>query len=909
MNAFNVAIVGGGPGALAIIDMISGDRLRQLQMNLVGIADLNPSAPGLEKARSLSIYTTQDYHDLFTLEDLSLIIELTGNPFVSRSIRKEAPPAVQVMDHTVARLFWDVLHLEEEKVKVQKQAEERLVSERDQTAAILDNLSDGVLLITEDFRIENVNQICLSQFNVNREEVIGKRCFEVFFCRSEPCEKRFCPLADLSPGHTPTRHKEYSFLRKGNLVYYEADYNQIGAAGGERPRWLITLRDITTRKRLELDLEKSRKRYKDLFQNAREGLAFFNDQGEILEVNYSLGQMLGYTTRELEAMTISDLAVRSTKSILSEHLDGLKVLGFIPVEMEFIGKDGAVLPVECQIRWVHDDKHFQMMTRDLSLKKKLEESMKEYSEKLEKEVEERTRELRLSEKEATRQRKTAEGILHGTPIPMFVLNKDHRIAYWNRACENLTGFSAVEMIGTDRHWEPFFPRKRPLLADLIIDGSLEKIEELYGEMNLRESSVVEGAFEAEHFFPHLGRSGTHLYFNAAPIKDDSGGIQGAIITYQDFSERVRMTEEIKRREAFVQNLIQNSIDGIIATNEEGNIVIFNRGAAEILGYEPAEIIGKMRYQEILSPGTARLVRAGFYGHEYGPVGKIINMEARGKNKAGETIPLRFSGTLLYEKGREVGSVVFIQDLREIHRLQREKEQAQRMAAIGRTVAGLAHYIKNILNGLQGGAYVINSAMSKQDLELVQKGWDMVTRNIDQISNIVLDMLIYSSERKPKYEWVDPRELVDEIVELMADRAHLSRVNLAATSDPGVGKVAMDRRGIHRCLLNLVSNAIDACTLEGIVKGNGRVEIETDKPSGWAVRFRVRDNGTGIDHDTQERLFKDFYTTKGYKGTGLGLPVTYKIAQEHKAKLFFETESGKGTTFTLLLPERRPRNDG
>ncbi|MBW2096424.1 MAG: PAS domain S-box protein [Deltaproteobacteria bacterium] len=903
MNAFNVAIVGGGPGCLAIIDMISSDRLRQLQMNLVGIADINPNAPAFRKAKSLNIYTTQDYHDLFSLENLNLIIELTGNPAVSRALQRETPSAVQVMDHTVARLFWEVLRLEEEKIKAQREGEERLEAERDQTAAILDNLSDGVLLITEDFRIENVNETCLSQFHVTREEVIGQKCFEMFFCRSEPCETTFCPLTDLSPEHAPTRHKEYSFLRQGKRVYYEADYNRLDNVQGDGSRWLITLRDITNRKRLELDLEKSRKRYKDLFQNAREGLAFFDDRGKILEVNFSLGQMLGYTSQELETMTISDLAVGSSKSILQEHLDGLKILGFVPVEMEFVTKDGAILPVECQIRWVQDDKLFQMMTRDLSLKKKLEESMKVYSEKLEKEVEERTRELRKSEKEATRQRKTAEGILHGTPIPMFVLDKDHKIAYWNKACENLTGFPADEMIGTDRHWEPFFPHKRPLLADLIIDGDLQRIQELYRGMHLRKSSIVEGAFEAEHFFSHLGKNGTHLYFNAAPIKDDSGAVQGAIITYQDFSERVRMTEEIKRREAFVQNLIQNSIDGIIATNEKGNIVIFNRGAAEILGYAPAEIIGKMSYQEILSPGTAKLIRAAFYGHDYGPVGKIINMEVQGKNKDGAAIPLRLSGTLLYEAGQEVGSVVFIQDLREIHRLQKEKEQAQRMAAIGRTVAGLAHYIKNILNGLRGGAYVIDSAMSKQDLDLIKKGWDMVERNIDQIGNIVMDMLIYSSERKPQYEWIDPNEIVNDILELMADRAGLSRVALVSELDGEIGKVAMDRMAIHRCLLNLVSNAIDACTLEGIVKGNAQVAIRTDKPPGWGVRFRVTDNGTGIDQETQEKLFKDFYTTKGYKGTGLGLPVTHKIVQEHEGKVFFETEPGKGTTFTLLLPEK------
>jgi signal transduction histidine kinase len=279
------------------------------------------------------------------------------------------------------------------------------------------------------------------------------------------------------------------------------------------------------------------------------------------------------------------------------------------------------------------------------------------------------------------------------------------------------------------------------------------------------------------------------------------------------------------------------------------------------------------------------------------------METGFLNKAHETIPLRLSGTLLYEDGKEVGSVVFIQDLREIHKLQKEKEQSERMAAIGRTVAGVAHYIKNILNGLRGGAYVINSAVDKKDFDLVQKGWDMVEKNIDQISNIVMDMLIYSSERKPSYDSVNPNEVITEVLELMWERAKLSGVTLVRKLDLELSPVAMDQTAIHRCLLNLVSNAIDACTLGGIMDGKAAVTIETDRPAGWAVRFKIADNGIGMDKEAQHKLFTDFFTTKGYKGSGLGLPVTKKIVEEHGGKLTFRSKVGQGTSFSLLLPEK------
>ncbi len=512
------------------------------------------------------------------------------------------------------------------------------------------------------------------------------------------------------------------------------------------------------------------------------------------------------------------------------------------------------------------------------------------------------RALRQLKEEAAREKKKAEGIISGSPIPMFVLNRNHRISHWNRACEQLTGYPRSEMIGTDNQWKPFYRRKRPTLADLLIENKQKEIEKLYRGMHLRRSSKVEGAYEAEHFFPHLGEHGAHLYLNAAPIKDEAGKVQGAIVTYQDFTERNRMLEEIKRREQFEKNLIENSIDGIIATEAAGKIVIFNRGAVEILGYSPEETIGKMSYVDLLSEEVGHAVREAFYGESYGPPGKIVNMEARFLNRSAESIPVRLSGTLLYEQDKEVGSVVFIQDLREIHKLQKEKQQAERMAAIGRTVAGLAHYIKNILTGVQGGAYVINSAVKKEDLGLVQKGWNMVERNIDQIAHIVQDMLIYSQERTPSLEAVDPNELLSEVLELMEEKARISGVRIVRKMEPGIGPVLIDRTAIHRCLLNLVSNAVDACTLEGIVNGSGEVTAKTERPQEWAVKFEIIDNGTGMDRETQGKLFTDFFTTKGYKGTGLGLPVTRKIVREHGGRLVFASRPGKGTTFALLLPE-------
>ena len=208
--------------------------------------------------------------------------------------------------------------------------------------------------------------------------------------------------------------------------------------------------------------------------------------------------------------------------------------------------------IECNGAMRKVEKRMIQVTRELAGREKdlkIEEARLEVKKRhVRGEVKEDNHELKASEEEARRQRRTAEGIIYGSPTPMFVIDKDHKIIYWNKACENLTGFSREEMIGTQRQWEPFYRHSRPLLADVIVDDDPDQIEKTVKKMGLHRSPVVEEGYEAEYFVPHLGEEGTHLYLNAAPIKDDKGSIQGAIITYQDFSERVKMTRHLKASE-------------------------------------------------------------------------------------------------------------------------------------------------------------------------------------------------------------------------------------------------------------------------------------------------------------------------------------------------------------------------
>jgi signal transduction histidine kinase len=245
-------------------------------------------------------------------------------------------------------------------------------------------------------------------------------------------------------------------------------------------------------------------------------------------------------------------------------------------------------------------------------------------------------------------------------------------------------------------------------------------------------------------------------------------------------------------------------------------------------------------------------------------------------------------------------VAFFQDLREIKRLEAELLAAERLAAIGQTVAGLAHCIKNILHGFKGGSYLVNVGIDKNNDDKLKNGWQMIQRNIQRTSDLVLDLLSYSKEREPEAQPCLPNEIAGDVCDLLRDRGEDYDVEIIKDFSPDVGEVILDPRTLHRSLMNLVTNALDACIFDENLNKRHEVRVAT-RMEGDSIRFVVVDNGQGMSEEVQERLFSSFFSTKGAKGTGLGLLVTRKLIEEHGGSIRFESEEGKGTTFTMTFP--------
>jgi PAS domain S-box-containing protein len=502
--------------------------------------------------------------------------------------------------------------------------------------------------------------------------------------------------------------------------------------------------------------------------------------------------------------------------------------------------------------------------------------------------------------------------------------------------------------GIDLFQKEFFPI---VLTDIKMPGMdgievLRRIKEINPEV---EVIVITGHGDMESAIQslHLGASD----FITKPVSD-----QLLSIALKRAEERLKTkktlnnyandlwnmvkekTEEIKRRYEFEDKLVQRSIDGIVATDKEENIIIFNPAAEEIFGYTVDEVKSAMNAGDFYPEGITQKISDVFAGKDRKASDIFVGDEASVIAKSGEAVPVRFSCAMLYEGGKPIGSVGFFQDLREIKRLEKELIKSERLAAIGQTVAGLAHGIKNILNGLKGGVYIVNTALKKGAASLaaenkidysnmsalpfqarslkriidintererqqkkMKTGWEMVERNIHKVSDLVLDLLSYSKEREPEYEKYNPNIIADEVCDLMESKAKEYDIDLIRDIDREMGEIYLDPKGIHSCLLNLVSNAIDACIFDLDTQKQWYVKVRTRRENESGAAFEVIDNGCGMGEETQSKLFAEFFSTKGTRGTGLGLLVTQKIVNEHGGTMDVVSQPGKGTTFTIRLP--------
>ncbi|MBW2070602.1 MAG: PAS domain S-box protein [Deltaproteobacteria bacterium] len=505
--------------------------------------------------------------------------------------------------------------------------------------------------------------------------------------------------------------------------------------------------------------------------------------------------------------------------------------------------------------------------------------LREYTENLECMVKETTEELqRINEFEHNLIQVSMDGIIAN--------DRDGDIIIFNEGAERITGYTREEAIS------------RLHVSQLYAEGEARKIKKKIYSSNFGGPGRL-----IDHEADIITKSGERVpILLSAVLLYEEGREVATVGFFKDMREIKRLQKELMQRYEFEHNLIQTSMDGIIANDPQGRLIIFNEGAERITGYSRQEALQQLHVRQLYPPGVARKIKKKIYGPEHGGAGRLINYEVYVLSKSGECIPILLSATVLHEEGKEVATVGYFKDMRDIKRLEKELIDRERMAAMGQAMAGVAHGVKNILHGMKLGGFMVDRGLAEGKESLLRKGWSLVGKNIERISRLTLDMLSYVRSNVPDYEPCSLNAIIEEVCELVAGQAAARQVNLLRELDPSLPLVEADAEGMHTCLLNLVTNAIEAFPETG---SGGVVTVISRTEGDDKVSLQVKDTGRGMSPQLQKEIFQNLFSTKGARGTGLGLAITQKIVHEHGGSITVESAPGEGSCFTVTLPLRHP----
>ena len=249
---------------------------------------------------------------------------------------------------------------------------------------------------------------------------------------------------------------------------------------------------------------------------------------------------------------------------------------------------------------------------------------------------------------------------------------------------------------------------------------------------------------------------------------------------------------------------------------------------------------------------------------------------------------------------------------ENNRLVEDNIRAERMAAVGITAAGLSHYVKNILNGLEGSVSLLRMGIDSADKSLMNKAWDILSRNHKRLSALVLDMLNLAKEDSGEMAMCNLADVVIETAELIGPQAQDEKIKIELDKKIQNAKIfaEVDSRGIHRILLNLLNNAVDAVKHHHGNSGKGVIKLNLYlENQGQTVVLQVNDNGPGIPKEKLKKVFEMFYTAKGKRGTGLGLAVSKRIIENHQGSISVESAENSGASFIVKMPIRQQEATG
>ena len=398
-----------------------------------------------------------------------------------------------------------------------------------------------------------------------------------------------------------------------------------------------------------------------------------------------------------------------------------------------------------------------------------------------------------------------------------------------------------------------------------------------GQMHKSEEVIID---------PH-GRS-TEVMVHTSPVRNQQGEIVAVVEMFTDISEMKALQKQLETSRQEYKYLFDTVPCYVSVQDRNFRIIEANALFKQDFGDRLGEYCYSVyKGRKSVCPGCC--VKKTFADGLVHSCEEMV--ETRNNDKSNVII---YTAPIFNDRGEIAAVMEMSTNITQVKKLQKE------LILMGQSVASMAHGIKNILTGLEGGMYVVGSGLDKKDNELVQTGWDMVRNNVAKVSNLVKDLLYCSREPTTEYQEVEPNKIAREVYDLFLEKAEGEGLEFRLELDESLGQAYLDPAGIHTVLCNLVTNAMDACILDLKVIPH-TVGLKTRKVGDASLIFEISDNGRGIPPAQKGKLFETSFSREGSRGTGLGLLVTRKIVMEHNGEITFDSIEGVGTTFKVTLP--------
>ena len=750
----------------------------------------------------------------------------------------------------------------EKKIKEyeQKESRQHLQEVTKRLEKIAEMGDDGIIVFDEDYKIEFANTV-VSELTGYPKERLVRMDF-----RRLLNERDIGYLAQMHSEVGVDESKrvctEMEVLTEKGLKRDAEVCITIAEMEKGRVKTYAYLRDITERKRMEREIREGTKRFEKIAEMGEDGIIVFDEDSRIEFANQMASEIMGLPKEQILGREFFSLIGKRDEEFLEEMVMRGEGMGEkVCTEMSLYPPKGEIKETEiCIAPTRSEDGRIKTYAylRDITERKRFDKDLKESEEKY---------------------RNLFERVRHG----LFISTKEGRFLDCNQAMWGVLGYQEKEEF-----------LKIDIAKDLYANPEDRKTFQ-----GLVEKLGFVKDFEVE-FKKKNGQRITVL-LTADAKKDEKGRVVGYEGINIDISDRKKMERELKEANEFLMNLIEDSVDGIIVTDMKGDILIFNKGAENLLDYKAEEVVRKMNIRSIYQPGVAKEVMEKLRSPDFGGAGKLTSFPIFHRKKEGELIEGDLSASIIYdEKGNEIASIGIFKDLRERLRIERELQkmqeallQSEKLAAMGRLTSQVAHELNNPIYGIMNTLELLKTEIPPESKR--RRILELSLSETQRLSEMLRNMLSFSKPEEEKRRPIKINELIEGILLVMEKQMKESNIKVETSLDPNISEIMASTNQMRQVMLNIFKNAKEAMPKGGTL--TVKTVMEGDK-----ILLHLKDTGTGIPEEIRDKVFEAFFTTKQkVKGVGLGLSVCYGIIKDHGGEIKVESEEGKGATFIITLP--------